>query len=49
MWGQLADTLKLFAAVAKEIGLLESWETKDSANHDNTIATFKVVPQGQWH
>lgn len=48
MWKQLADTLQLFAEVAKEIGLLENWEKKDSVNHDNTIATFTVVPQGQW-
>lgn len=49
MWKQLEATLCLFADVAKEIGLLESWETKKSVNNDNTVATFKVVPQGQWH
>lgn len=49
MWRQLEETLKLFAAVAKEIGLLESWTMQASVNHDNTVATFMVVPQGQWH
>lgn len=48
MWKDADKALHLFADVATEIGLLESWGIEDSKNFDNKIATFKVVPQGKW-
>lgn len=48
MHKQQETTLQLFADVAIEIGLLEKWETKPSADNKNTIAIFFVVKQGQW-
>jgi hypothetical protein len=48
MWKDADKALHLFANVATEIGLLESWRIEDSKNFDNKIATFKVVPQGKW-